>query len=186
MDPATGGGGGEATAGGRGGRGGGGRGGAGGGRGGNVVQLPIPARDIGPRGFHVSPGTYTVTLNVDGDSTTRSFEVRSDPASGLTVLQQKARETFLLDVVATQQQLQAALTALRTKRQQATADEATKLQALERRIMTAGQRIGQIPGAFIGNGARHGSMSPPTGQQRNLLAEAKAELAAVRREGGVR
>ena len=186
MDPATGGGGGEATAGGRGGRGGAGRGGAGGGRGGNVVQLPIPARDIGPRGFHVSPGTYSVTLNVDGDSTTRSFEVRGDPASGLTVLQQKARETFLLDVVDTQRQLQAALTALRTKRQQATADEATKLQALERRIMTAGQRIGQIPGAFIGNGARHGSMSPPTGQQRNLLAEAKAELVAVRREGGVR
>ncbi|HET9425577.1 MAG TPA: hypothetical protein VFO55_09410 [Gemmatimonadaceae bacterium] len=173
MDPATGG-------------GGGGRGGAGGGRGGNVVQLPIPSRDIGPRGFHVSPGTYTVTMKVDGDSTTRSFEVRGDPASGLTVAQYKARETFLLDVVDTQQELQAVLAALRTRRAQVTADEATKLQALERRVTQAGQRIGSIPGAFIGNGARHGSMSPPTGQQRSLLAEAKAELAAVRREGGVR
>jgi hypothetical protein len=104
----------------------------------------------------------------------------------LTVAQYKARETFLLDVQDTQQKVQATLTALRTKRQQATGDEATKLQALERRVMTAGQRIGSIPGAFIGSGARHGSMSPPTGQQRRLLAEAKAELAAVQREGGVR
>src|SRR6185503_3759960 len=43
--------------GGRGAGGGGGGGGRGGGRG-NVVQLPIPSRDIGNRGVQVSPGTY--------------------------------------------------------------------------------------------------------------------------------
>jgi photosystem II stability/assembly factor-like uncharacterized protein len=177
MDPATGGGGGRGGAGAGGGRGGG--------RGG-VVQLPIPARDIGPRGFHVSPGTYTVTLNVDGDSTSRSFDVRGDPAASLTVAQYKARESFLLDVQDTQREIAAALTAIQAKRQQSTADQATKLQSLERRLIDARNRIGRIPSSFIGSGAQQGSFQPPTGQQRNVLAEAKAELTAVRREGGIR
>jgi photosystem II stability/assembly factor-like uncharacterized protein len=183
--------------GGRGGGGGGGEEGGGGaepaaGRGGGrgagratVVQLPIPARDIGSRGVQVSPGTYTVTLKVDGDSTMRSFEVRGDPQSNLTPLQYKARETFLLDVQDTQAKLAAAITALRTKRQQATPEQATKLQALERRLTQAGGKIGRIPGSYNGSGAQQGSFQPPTGQQKSLLAEAKAELAAVKKEGGV-
>jgi hypothetical protein len=151
-----------------------------------VVQLPIPARDIGPRGIHVSPGSYTVTLKVDGDSTTRTFEVRGDPASSLTPVQWKARETFLLDVQDTQLSIATALAALRTKRQQATPDESAKIQALERRLTQAAGRIGRIPGSYNGSGAQQGSFQPPTGQQRSLLAEAKAELTAVRREGGIR
>jgi photosystem II stability/assembly factor-like uncharacterized protein len=176
--------------GGRGGGGGGEEGGPppgaeqGGGRGAAVVQLPIPSRDIGNRGVQVSPGTYTVTLNVDGDSTTRSFEVRGDPAANLTAAQYKARETFLLDVQDTQLKLALAVATLRTKRQQATPEEATKLQALERRLTQAAGRIGRIPGSFNGSGAQQGSFQPPTGQQRRLLIEAKAELAAVKKEGG--
>src|ERR1019366_5233133 len=64
--------------------GGGGGGGAGGGRGGRgagarggdvaPVQLPVPVHDIGNRGPYVSPGTFKVTLDVDGDTVTRTFE----------------------------------------------------------------------------------------------------------------
>jgi len=79
----------------------------------------------------------------------------------------------------------AAVTALRTKRQQATPEAATKLQALERRLTQAAGRVGRIPGAYNGSGAQQGSFQPPTGQQKGLLAEAKAELAAVKKEGGV-
>ena len=169
---------------------GGGRGGAGGGRGGagrgNVVQLPIPSRDIGPRGIQVSPGTYTVTLDVDGNATTRSFEVRGDPAAKYTVAEYMAREAFLLDVQETQAKIMATVASLRTKRQQATAGDSTKLQALERRLTQASGRIGRIPGAYNGSGAQQGSFAPPTAQSRSLLAEAKAELAAVSREGGIR
>jgi photosystem II stability/assembly factor-like uncharacterized protein len=150
-----------------------------------VVQLPIPAHDIGNRGVQVSPGTYTVTLVVDGDSTTRSFVVRGDPQSSVTALQYRAREAFLLDVQDTQGRMAATVAALRTKRQQATPDEATKLQALERRLTQAAGRIGRIPSSFNGQGAQQGSVQAPTGQQKNLLAEAKAELAAVRKEGGM-
>ena len=159
--------------------------GAGGGGGARVVQLPIPSRNIGNRGVQVSPGTYTVTLEVDGDSTTRSFEVRGDPQSNLTAVQYKVRETFLLDIQDTQGKIAAAVAALRTKRSQATPEAATKLQALERRLTQAAGRIGRIPGSYNGSGAQQGSFQPPTGQQKNLLAEAKAELAAVKREGGV-
>jgi hypothetical protein len=170
-----------------GGRGGGGGeeggGDVGGGRG--VVQLPIPAHDIGNRGIFVSPGKYTVTMVVDGDSTSRTFEVRGDPQANVTVKDQKAREAFLLDVQATQRQLQAAVTALRAKAQGATGDSATKVQALQRRLTQAGGRIGRIPSGFNGSGAQQGSFSAPSGMQKSILAEAKAELAAVKKEAGI-
>ena len=52
----------------------------------------------------------------------------------LTAAQYKARETFLLDVQDTQLKLALAVATLRAKRQQATPEDATKLQALERRL----------------------------------------------------
>lgn len=179
MDPVAG----VMGTGGRGGAGGEGRGGAGRG---NVVQLPIPSRDIGPRGIQVSPGTYTVTLNVDGESVTRSFEVRGDPSARYTVAEYKAREAFLLDLQETQGRIMSAVIALRTTRQQAAPEESTRLQALERRLTQAAGRIGRIPGGYNGSGAQQGSLAPPTAQSRALLAEAKAELVAVQRESGIR
>src|SRR5205085_3007442 len=81
------------------GRGGGGgeEGGGGGGPGTEkpgVIQLPIPSHEIGPRGPHVAPGQFKVTLEVDGAAVeSRMFEVRADPASAITAAQHKARET---------------------------------------------------------------------------------------------
>jgi hypothetical protein len=68
---------------GRGGGGGGEEGGGGGGPGTEkpgVIQLPVPSHDIGPRGPHVAPGTFKVTLEIDGVAgESRMFEVRPDP-----------------------------------------------------------------------------------------------------------
>jgi hypothetical protein len=36
--------------------------------------------------------------------------------------------------------------------------------------------------AFVGSGARTGTLTPPTGTMRAALIEAKAELAAIERE----
>src|SRR6185312_9334281 len=124
--------------GGRGGRGGGRGAGGGRGRAEALVQLPIPPHDIGLRGPYVAPGTYKITLDVDGDTTTRTFEVRGDPGLSVTTLQHKAREAFLLDVQATQVKVEEMATDLRNRRASATGDAATKLQALERRL-TAGR-----------------------------------------------
>ena len=165
---------------------GGGRGG-GRGRGGDApVQLPIPLHDIGLRGPYVSPATYKVTLEVDGDMVSRTFEVRGDPMANLTVVQQKAREAFLTDVEALQVRAEKLAADLRARRLAATGTEVTRLQVLERRL-TAGRdaprgKLGSIAGAFNGSGAQQGSLSAPTGQQRRILAEAKAELAAVEKE----
>ena len=65
-----------------------------------MVQLPIPSHDIGARGPHVAPGTFKVTLEVDGAATeSRTFEVRADPASAVTLAQHKAREAFVVEVM---------------------------------------------------------------------------------------
>ena len=169
----------------------GGRGGGRGARGGGGAedmrpQLPVPLHDIGLRGPYVSPGTYKVTLTVDGDTTSRSFEVRGDPMAKLTAFEQKARENFLMDVQAQQIRTEKLAADIRAQRLAATGAEATRLQALERRL-TAGRdaprgKLSSIASAFNGSGAQQGSVSAPTGQQRRVLAEAKAELAAVERE----
>jgi photosystem II stability/assembly factor-like uncharacterized protein len=167
----------------------GGRGG-GRGRGGDAqVQLPIPLHDIGLRGPYVSPGTFRVTLNVDGDTTSRTFEVRGDPMASLTPLQQKTREALLVEVEALQVRTESLVADLRTRRLAATGTEATRLQTLERRL-TIGRdaprgKLSSIANAFNGSGAQQGSLGPPTNTQRRMLAEAKAEFAAVEKEAKI-
>ena len=172
---------------------GGGGGGRGGGRGGAPradtpvpVQLPIPTHDIGIRGPYVAPGTFKVTLVVDGDTTTRTLEVRGDPGLNITLAQQKAREAFLVDLQAVQVKIEQTLTDLRARRSAATGADAERFQALERRL-SAGRdaprgKLGGIARSYNGTGAQQGSFSPPTSLQRQTLAEAKAELAAIEKE----
>jgi len=164
---------------------------AGGGRGGRgraeaVVQLPIPTHDIGLRGPYVAPGTFTVTLNADGDTTSRMFEVRADPASNVTLAQQKSREAFLVDVQSLQLQTEQRAADLRTRRTAATGADSTRLVALERRL-TGGRdgvraKLGGVARFFNGTGAQQGSFLPPTTTQRQVVADAKAELMAVEKE----
>jgi photosystem II stability/assembly factor-like uncharacterized protein len=164
----------------------GGEGGGGGGRGNALPDLPIPMHDIGNRGPYVSPGTYKVTLDVDGDTTSRSFQVRADPTVRVTTAQHKARETFLLDVQAQQFKVEQLVAELRAKRAGVTGADSTRLVALERRL-TAGRdaprgRLGGIARAFNGSGAQQASLMPPSTTHRAALAEAKAELAAIEKE----
>jgi len=167
--------------------GGGGEEGGGGGPGtGGAVNLPIPTHDIGSRGPYVAPGTFKVTMSVDGDTTSRSFEVRADPALKVTLAQHRAREAFLMDVQNTQIAIEQRLTDLRAKRAAASGADADRFAALERRL-SAGRdaprgKLGGIARNYNGSGAQQGSFQPPTALQRQILAEAKAELAAVDKE----
>jgi photosystem II stability/assembly factor-like uncharacterized protein len=173
------------------GRGGGGEGGEGGGdeaaggRGGRPA-LPIPMHEIGNRGPYVSPGTYTVTLDVDGDTTSRKFEVRADPELNVTLAQHKAREAFLLDVQAQQVKVEQLATDLRARRIGAKGADSTQLVALERRLTTGrdGLRgsLTSIARAYNGNGAQQGSQMPPSTQHKQALAVAKTEIAAIEKE----
>jgi photosystem II stability/assembly factor-like uncharacterized protein len=149
-------------------------------------SLPIPTHDIGVRGPYVSPGTFTVMLDVDGDTTSRTFEVRGDPMITATTAQQRAREAFLLDVQALQVETEQRAAELRGRRAQATGDEAARLAALERRL-TGGResvraRLGGVARAFNGTGAQQGSFFPPTTEQRRVVTEARTDLSAVEKE----
>ena len=154
------------------------------------VQLPVPPHDIGLRGPYVSPGTYVVTLDVDGDTTSRAFEVRADPTMAYTLAQHRAREAFLLDVQSTQVRVEQVVTDLRARRTAADGADSVRIAALERRL-TIGRnaprgKLGGVARAYNGQGALQGSFAPPTATHRQALAEAKAELAAVERELGAR
>jgi hypothetical protein len=143
------------------------------------VQLPIPTHDIGNRGPYVSPGKFSVTLDVDGETSTQSLEVRPDPALTIPIAQQRAREALQ----AAQVELEQRASELRAMRAEATGADSTAVQALERRL-TAGRdspraKLGGIARAFNGTGAQQGSFAAPTELHRQVLSEVKAELAAV-------
>jgi photosystem II stability/assembly factor-like uncharacterized protein len=186
---------------GRGGGGGGEEGGGGGGPGTEkpgVIQLPVPSHDIGPRGPHIAPGAFKVTLDVDGVAAeSRTFEVRGDPASAITLTQHKAREAFEIEVMELQTKVEKMATDLRVRRTAARGDEVARLQALELRLVGGGgargggrgggpqpvrQRLNGLISAFVGSGARTGTMSAPTTTMRETLAEAKVDLAAIEKE----
>jgi hypothetical protein len=143
--------------------------------------------EIGNRGPYVSPGTYTVTLDVDGDSTSRRFEIRGDPGLKLSDKQYRANEEFLLDVQAQQVKVEQIAADLRTRRSSAaTGADSARYAALERRLGTGRDavraRLTTIARAYNGNGAQQGSLMPITPQHRQALAEAKAEIAAIEKE----
>jgi hypothetical protein len=168
-----------------------------------AVQLPIPTHDIGPRGPHVAPGTFKVTLEADGQAIeSRTFDVRGDPASSITLTQHKAREAFTTDVMDLAAKVDSLANDLRKRREGASGADATRLQALEQRLVGGGggrggggggrgggaqpvrQRLLGLINAFVGSGARTGTLSPPTASMRTTLAEAKADLAAIEKEIG--
>ncbi len=180
--------------------GGGGRGGDE--EGGASDALPRPPRDIGDRGPFVSPGTYIVTIDADGEKATQRVTVRPDPLLPLTAAQHRARETFLLEVSGAQGSVADVgnrMTALRrqlTDRRSAAgegssarqvADSAlTQLTALERTVRQ-GQgalrgRLYGLAGEFNGSGALQGSLHPPTKTHREQFAIMQAILQRVQQQ----
>jgi photosystem II stability/assembly factor-like uncharacterized protein len=190
------------------GRGGGGEEGGGGGGPGTekpgVIQLPVPSHEIGPRGAHIAPGTFTVTLEVDGVAgESRAFDVRADPASSITLAQHAEREAFTIDVMDLQTRVEAIGSELRKRRDALGTKSGAafeRLQAIERRLIGGGgrgaggggrggpqpvrQRLNGLLTAFTGSGARTGTLSAPTATMRAALADVRADLAAIEMEIG--
>jgi hypothetical protein len=133
--------------------------------------------------------------------------VRADPMSNVTPVQQKMRETFVIDVLDSQAKLDVLAKELAAKRAAATPEEATRLQALEQRLIGGGggggrggrgggggapaapgqapqppavrARLNSLLGPFTISGATTGSLMGPTTTQRATLEEAKKDLAAI-------
>lgn len=156
--------------------------------------LPLPAHDIGARGFHVAPGMFTVTMVAGSDTVKQSFSVRGDPTSDVTLKEHQAREAFLLEALDVSTKLTAATAAFRTKLQSATGAEQQRLQAVAQQyglVSAAGGRGGRGgrggPGAalqgvisgYYGSGVRQSTMKGPPGTHLQQLALAKQALAAL-------
>jgi hypothetical protein len=156
--------------------------------------LPIPAHDIGARGFHVAPGTFTVRMVAGTDTVTQRFTVRGDPTSDVTLKEHQAREAFLLEATDVSARLTAATTAFRAKVQGATGTEQQRLQAVAQQLGLApavgargGRGGGGGPGAslqrvvsgYYGSGVRQSTMKAPSGTHLQQLATAKKALSAI-------
>jgi photosystem II stability/assembly factor-like uncharacterized protein len=181
----------------------GGGGGAGeGGEGGSAGALPRPPRPITDRGPFVAPGSFVVTLNVDGTRLTQPLVVRPDPLLPITAAQHRAREAFLTQVLDAQRTTTSMGTRMTTLRQQLTerrdgagqgsgarsmADSTlARLTALERRVRQGPRavrgRVYGLAGEYNGNGAQQGSLYPPTRTHRDAFAAILLELARAERE----
>jgi photosystem II stability/assembly factor-like uncharacterized protein len=108
-------------------------------------QLPRPVETRGP---FVSPGSYTVTLEANGASSTTDVEVRGDPEMPITQAQYEERETFLVHLMQLGRQLDTML-------EGASGEGAGELRQL--RGIVRG-----VYGSLNGNGVRPGSLYPPT------------------------
>jgi photosystem II stability/assembly factor-like uncharacterized protein len=145
-----------------------------------VVALPVPSHDIGPRGAHVAPGTFKVTLEIDGASTeSRNFEVRPDPASPITLTQHKARDTFIGEVMDLQAKVEALGADVRARRAAATGAEATRLQALEQRLIGLEGGRGRGGAAGGGRGGAEQGEPPPAGRGRGGAQPVRNRLAGL-------
>jgi hypothetical protein len=133
---------------------------------------------------------------------TRTFEVRGDPASTVTLEQQKAREAFAIEVAGLLTKIEELAADLTAKKAATTGDAATKLQALETRLVGGAgggrgrgggggrgggpqpvrQQLSGLVSAMTISGSQTGTVNPPTGTSKAVLAGAKAELAAIEKE----
>lgn len=123
--------------------------------------LPRPPRPLGSVGPWVSPGTYTVTLTAGSAASTQTVQVSGDPGKPeLTAEQYRARERFLVELLALQRQAW-------DRMQQPGAP------ASLRRVYFG---VSRLAGDFNGSGSVQGTLHPPTPEQVRQLAELKAML----------
>ena len=109
---------------------------------------------MGQRGFFVAPGTYTVTLDARGATSTRTVRVRPDPlVPTLTLDDYLEREAFLLDVRGLIERLNEGVPGLAPQ-------TANRMQ----------RSLFGVFSAMNGGGVLPGTIQPPTESQRATVA----------------
>ncbi|MFW6078672.1 MAG: WD40/YVTN/BNR-like repeat-containing protein [Gemmatimonadota bacterium] len=132
------------------------------------VALPEPPQSLGPFGPFVSPGTYTVTLEANGATSSRDLAVRGDPRMPLTVAEYREREAFLLDLAAMQREVADAL----ERADDGDGESVRRLDGLRR-------DLARLAGELSGGGVQPATLYPPTQTQRQRRAEIETALARV-------
>ncbi len=129
-----------------------------------AFDTSVLARPIVERGPFVSPGTYTLSLEARGTRSTRSMRVRGDPALDLTDRHYRAREAFLVELLALRRQI----------RDQAGVGPGRGCAGVDGDLRQACQIVTRLYRGINGQGIRPGSMYGPTVQDREQAARARA------------
>ena len=142
------------------------------------------ARPIAQRGPFVSPGRYTVTLVARGTEASRPLDVVGDPEMAISQDEYKARERFLLDLLALSQETTALMQARGISGGGGFGRPAGDPNSPENRLRSVARTFSGLYGALNGSAVRPGSLYPPTQSMLEQVAAAKAQLEALRRSTG--
>jgi len=131
----------------------------------DVARAGLP-HPVGPRGPFVSPGTYTVTLEAAGMRVSQPAVLRGDPLMPLSQQDWERREAHLVALLGLQRRVGARADELRAVLSSvAGGDAADSVRAAMRALQALGRRAGQLASQLSGQGARQGSLYPPTAMQ---------------------
>jgi hypothetical protein len=134
-------------------------------------EIPRPIDDRGP---WVSPGTYTLTLEARGGTSTQTVEVRREPEFDLTLAQYETRERFMLELLAMDDAFESLM---ESRGMTGSGDDGPD----DARIREAARAVGGIYSDLNGGGVRGGSLHPPT---TSMLERARAAEAVLEEFGG--
>jgi hypothetical protein len=157
---------------------------------GSPEALPALAHPVGPRGPLVSPGTFTVTLDADGATSTRQVVVKPDPLMPVTQAQYQEREAFLVALSALQQR--AGELARRAGVRAGgfgpgpAAAPGDSLAALRNRIGNVLRGLNRLASDVNGSAVQPGSLYPPTETQKQRRADLERQLTTVQAAWGQR
>ncbi len=137
-------------------------------------ELPRPTTNRGP---WVSPGTYTLTVEARGGSSTTTLEVRGDPSLPLTLAQYQSRERFMLELMDLQDRFRA-LMEDRGMQGGGFFGGGDAEPGSEEALIRDGFRAvsGVYRGLSGGGGVRSGTLHPPTAAMYERVAAARRIL----------
>jgi hypothetical protein len=127
------------------------------------------ARPIDTKGPWVSPGTFTVTLEARGATSTQTVEVRGDPLLSITQDMYEEREAYLLELLALEGRIDEARPDLRCGPNADASGTEADLCRIQRQARVLREALG-------GREVRPGSLHPPTPEHIRRKSAIEARL----------
>ena len=134
------------------------------------------ARSIDDRAHFVSPGTYRITLEARGTTSSAAVVVNGDPEMPITLAQYREREEFLSEVLAMRQEVER----LRSLVSGRGGGSSSASEGLSTELNEGDAILQGIYQSMNGSGVRQGTLYPPTGTHRARVEQVRGMLARVR------
>ena len=154
--------------------------------------LPELPRSVDPPGPFVRPGEYTVVLSADGNESSTTVRVVSDPEMNIRPSQWRKRESFLLGLLELQRSawdlsqraddwsekltVEHDSLAASGEVEEIFAAVVDSVEATAKEINKVRRKIYRLAGEFNGSGVRQGSLYPPTETHEQRKARLMTDL----------